>query len=309
MILELTYKKTISNIDNKQIFNKVIARIFLTIIQKISKFHDPLINYQLNGHKIKLPLSHALPIVLKNHPNYSKNLARVASCVHDKYPDLVIIDIGANIGDSVFMIGEKVSCPILCIEGDPKFFQILQINTSTCENVSIQNVFIGDVDAIENKELVIVSGTAHFEDSANKSTAFRKLSSLLKEEPKFANSKLLKIDTDGYDLSIIRGSVDFIQAVKPVLFFEYDPFFLAKQNDDGISIFSLLHSLGYDSIAIYDNVGRYLISLSLTATNQIADLHGYLLNRQGDYYYDICVVHQEDIEILQQLRNVEMQLV
>ncbi len=307
-MLDSIYQKTISALNSNQIITKLLAQISFRIIKKISSAYDPLINYPIKGHQIKLPLSHALPLVLQYYPDYASNLARLASCVYDKYPDLKIIDIGANIGDSVFIIRNKVFCPILCIEGDTVFFEILQKNTATCKDVVIEQIFIGENDISTNKKLVIVSGTAHFTDSSNTNTEFKKLSTVLTEKPQFAQAKLLKIDTDGFDLAIIRGSADFIQIAKPILFFEYDPFFLKNQKEDGILIFSFLQKLGYHSIVIYDNFGRYLISLPLTETNKIADMHGYLLNRLGDYYYDICAVQAEDLEIIQQLRGIELSL-
>jgi FkbM family methyltransferase len=307
VILELAYKKVISGLDSKQFLIRFGSRFFFQLIQRIVRYYDPLITYQISSQYLQMPLSHALPIVRQRHPDYSQNLARLASCIQTKYPDLKVIDIGANIGDSVFIIRNKVSCPILCIEGDPVFFKILQTNTADCKDLVIKQVFIGDNDVIANKELVVVSGTAHFIDSSN-STEFKKLSSVLHEESQFSQAKLLKIDTDGFDLAIIRGSIDFIESAKPILFFEYDPFFLRNQKEDGISIFSLLQALGYHSIVIYDNFGRYLISLTLTETNQIADMHGYLLNRLGDYYYDICAVQAADLDIIQQLREIELSL-
>jgi FkbM family methyltransferase len=307
-MLDSIYQKTISGLNSKHTLTKFLAQVSFRIIKKIANAYDPLINYSIKGHQLKLPLSHALPSVLQYYPDYANNLARVASCAYAKYPDLKVIDIGANIGDSVFIIRNKVSCPILCIEGDPAFFKILQTNTAESKDVVIKQVFVGDNDAITNKELVIVSGTAHFTDSSNTSTEFKKLSSILQEDSQFSQAKLLKIDTDGFDLAIIRGSVDFITSAKPILFFEYDPFFLKNQKEDGISIFPLLQALGYHSIIIYDNFGRYLISLPLTETNQIADMHGYLLNRLGDYYYDICAVHAEDLEVIRQLREIELSL-
>jgi FkbM family methyltransferase len=307
-ILDLTYKKIVSGINSQQLIAKVLAHISIKIIKGISGIYDPLINYPIKNHQLKLPISHSLPLVLQYHPEYADNLSRLASCIYTKYPDLKIIDIGANIGDSVFIIRNKVSCPILCIEGDPIFFKILQTNTATCEDVVIKQVFIGDNDGSANKKLVVVAGTAHFADSSNTNTEFKKLSSVLKEETQFTQAKLLKIDTDGFDLAIIRGSVDYLQTVKPVLFFEYDPFFFKNQKEDGVSIFPLLQTLGYHSIIIYDNFGRYLISLPLTAANQLADMHGYLRHRQGDYYYDICAVQAADLEIIQQLREIELQL-
>jgi FkbM family methyltransferase len=307
-MLDVIYRKTISGLGSKQKLIQFLAKTSFKLIKKLSSIYDPLVNYPIKGHQLKLPLSHSLPLVLQHYPSYADNLTRLARCAYDKYPDLKIIDIGANIGDSVFIIRNKVSCPILCIEGDPGYFKILETNTTDCEGVVNKQVFIGDSDVTTNKELVIVSGTAHFADSSNSSTEFKKLSTVLTDEPQFAQAKLLKIDTDGFDLAIIRGSADFIQTVKPILFFEYDPFFLANQKEDEILIFSLLQRWGYHSIVIYDNFGRYLISLALTETNQIADMHGYLLNRLGDYYYDICAVQAEDLEIIQKLREIELSL-
>jgi FkbM family methyltransferase len=307
-MLSAIYRKTISELGSKQKIIRFLAQISFRLIKKISSVYDPLVSYPIKGQQLKLPISHALPLVLQYHPGYSSNLARLASCIYAKYPDLKIIDIGANIGDSVFVIRSAVSCPILCIEGDPAFFKILQANTADCKDVVLNQAFVGSDNSMADKKLIVVSGTAHFIDSIRTSTEFKKLSSILTNEPQFAQAKLLKIDTDGFDLAIIRGSTDFIQSAKPILFFEYDPFFLTHQKEDGISIFSVLQTLGYHSIIIYDNFGRYLISLSLTETNQITDMHGYLLNRLGNYYYDICAVQAKDLTIIQQLREIELSL-
>jgi FkbM family methyltransferase len=302
-MLEAIYKKAISGFYSDQMLARVVSRLSMKLINKIAVRHDPLINYKINGYNLKVPLSHALPLVLQEYPDYSANLARVAKCVQEKYPDLAIIDIGANIGDSVFMVNTLY--PMLCIEGDPQFFEILRLNTANYTQVVAKNVFIGDADKNITKELKIIAGTAHLAESNDKVTAIKTLSSVLSTEPKFAEAKMLKIDTDGFDSTIIRGSGDFIQVAKPVIFFEYDPYFLAKQQDDGVSIFPLLNKWGYDSIAIYDNLGRYIISLPLTATSMIEDMHRYLWGRGGKVYYDICAVHAEDLDILASLRTVE----
>jgi FkbM family methyltransferase len=224
-VLKLIYDFTISGLNSSLVFRRLTSKILLELIQKLSNIYDPLIQYKIDDRTLHLPMSHALPIVMNAHPYYSRNLARIASCIQDKYPDLTIIDIGANIGDSVFMLRNSVSCPILCIEGDPRFFEILRMNTTSFENVSIEQAFVGNDEGEINKQLVIVSGTAHFETSTNKTTKFRKLTSILADHPKFLKAKILKIDTDGFDLSIVRGAIDFIQTAKPIIFFEYDPYF------------------------------------------------------------------------------------
>jgi hypothetical protein len=37
-----------------------------------------------------------------------------------KYPNLTMIDVGANVGDSIAIV--RVDVPILCVEGEDHFF-------------------------------------------------------------------------------------------------------------------------------------------------------------------------------------------
>jgi hypothetical protein len=47
---------------------------------------------------------------------------------------------------------------------------------------------------------------------------------VLLRKPILVNSKMLKIDTDGFDTLILKSAVDFLKRAKPIIFFEYDPF-------------------------------------------------------------------------------------
>ena len=119
--------------------------------------------------------------------------------------------------------------------------------------------------------------------------------------------KFIKIDTDGFDCLILRGSLSILKIAKPIVFFEYDPFFLSKQNDDGISIFAALSSIGYKKALIYDNFGDYILSIELTNSYQVEDLHNYISGCGGSRYYDICVFHSEDDDLFEKIRTSEIQ--
>jgi hypothetical protein len=54
--------------------------------------------YKLHGWALRVPLSDELPIFLRSDPLYSGNQGRIAACLSAKYSDLMVIDIGANIG-------------------------------------------------------------------------------------------------------------------------------------------------------------------------------------------------------------------
>ncbi|MFM6278599.1 MAG: hypothetical protein ACKN9K_09685, partial [Dolichospermum sp.] len=89
------------------------------------------------------------------------------------------------------------------------------------------------------------------------------LGSVIEEFSSFKNSKILKIDTDGLDLEIIRMSQDVIGNLKPVVYFEYDISFNVKNNSlhDAINILNFLGDLGYRRFMIFDNFGNHISSL------------------------------------------------
>jgi FkbM family methyltransferase len=284
------------------------ANIFTRISQHILKNEDPLIEHELYGFSILIPFSHRLPFILKVYPHYSLNLVRVASCMQQKYLDFKVIDVGANIGDSVVMLRSNINCPILCIEGDKNFLHILKHNVEKFENVEIEPCFLGSTNKTINAVSRSDGGTAHLELSmGNGNIQMRPLSEVIQLHSSFSNTKLLKIDTDGYDCQILNGSQELILASKPAIFFEYDPFFLAKQGDDDLTIFSKLHGWGYEKALIYDNFGDFMLSVDLNNMEVLEEIRAYFSGRRGQRYCDICAFHSEDEDIFVSARQNELQ--
>ena len=285
------------------------AKGFHKLFNFIKKSSDPLIKHNINGFTLLLPFSHNLPFILKNHPNYSSNLVRLAKCVKHKYDNMRFIDIGANIGDSVAMLRGEVHFPILCIEGEEQFLAILEKNIKLFSDVYLTKAFLGDetraIKAVTSKKC----GTAYIKRDAilTNDMFIQKLSDVLKNYPDFSIAKMVKIDTDGFDCKIIRGAIEFISKAKPVVFFEYDPFFLDRQGDDGVSVFKFLEETGYQNLLIYDNVGKFLLSTDVSNTDLIQDIHLYFSGRSGHRYCDICVFHGEDSELFQEAKKLEIQ--
>jgi hypothetical protein len=112
--------------EDKDGFEK-IPRGILNIISKILlKFDDPIIEQKIAGKKLKLPFSHRLPLYMWLFPQYATNLGRIARYTFEKYSDLTLIDVGANIGDSIAIVRENGHFPILSVEGDSSFFALLE---------------------------------------------------------------------------------------------------------------------------------------------------------------------------------------
>jgi FkbM family methyltransferase len=309
-----TCKSLIATRINNQLQQPNLGRFSLSILRRVKDFliiqGDPLITCSIHGYEIELPLSHKLPEILKQWPCYSSNLSRIANCVHTKYSDLTFIDIGANVGDSVAILRELSEFPILCIDGDVNFLEILKKNVKKFIDIEVAPFFIGDQEISANATSSSFGGTAHLtyleEDNNLAKIQIKTLDGILAQYKRFAQSKMIKIDTDGFDCKIIRGSLQFLQTAKPIVFFEYDPFFLKMQNDDGISVFSFLIENGYSGMIIYDNVGDLMLCLPEIQIERIEELHLYFSDRRSSQYYDICVFHSEDQDIFNAARASEL---
>jgi FkbM family methyltransferase len=277
--------------------------------------HPPLVTHNIHGYDLEFPPSHALPGILQRWPHYSSNLGRIAQAVHQKYADLTLIDIGANVGDSVAILRRLAHFPILCIEGDRDFLHVLSRNAAKFDAVTIAPCYVGE----DNTTIAAIStgmaGTAHLvtadqqsstNDSNSEAIEVQKLSHVLAQYADFAQPKMIKTDTDGFDGKILRGAADILRSVKPVVFFEYDPFFLAQQHDDGIGIFSLLLEHGYSGLIIYDNFGDLLLCLTQIEIDRMEELNLYFSNRGSLQYCDICAFHQEDQDLFEKTRQSEL---
>lgn len=278
------------------------------------KSSNELVKVKVGDFHIQLNGSHQLPQYMRN-PNYSTNLPRLAVKVKEKYPDLAMLDVGANIGDTVAFVRSKSYFPIACIEGDARFFEILKMNLANFKDVQAFRCVLGETSGMVNASLEKNAGsleTARIHNAAN----FGKegmlnvitLDSFLETDSRFKTSKLLKIDTDGYDLKIIRGGLDYIKQTKPVLFFEYDTVFLAEQKDDGISTLRMLENLGYKDMMFYDNSGKFILSAELS-NHLLVDQMNNLIDknyRTPFPFYDIVLFHAEDGDIAETFIRDEM---
>ena len=289
------------------IFNQLISQIpiksykfkFYMVIRNIlGKLFNPYISYKLGAYDIKIPLTHDLPINIKIYPEYNQNLGKIAKAIEEKYPSNSIIDVGANIGDSVAIIHKYVMAPILCIEGNELYLPLLKENTSLLPNVSIEDSFVGDEEVVVSTNSSL--GTAFLEKSNGVGIKVKKISTILDKHPSFKNSKLFKTDTDGFDNKILKGAKEYLNEIKPVIFFEYDPFFLSKQNEIGFDIFGYLMNLGYSDLMLFDNTGRYMFTISTEQEKELVELHNYF-NQNGEKYMDICAVHANDKDIIQKI--------
>lgn len=261
---------------------------------------DPPIAFDLDGTELIVPLSHLLPVHRAAHPTYSRNLGDVVAAVAEARPGATLVDIGANVGDSVAIVRAQSSVPVLCIEGDEIFLPYLRQNLDGVTDVEIVECYVATTaDATRRSVVERVGGTARLVERADGELNHTcSLTEVLAAHPAFATPTVIKIDTDGHDASILRTAEDVLGAAHPVLFFEHDPAMASAVGaPDPASIFELLVGHGYDTFVLYDNKGPRLEVLHGRDLERLV-ARSRALDASSDLpYLDVCAVHGDDADL------------
>ena len=282
---------------------RLVHRLFV-------RWHDPLVRYRIGEISLRLPLSHALPLQLKNAPQYGGNLGRLARMVGKKYPGSAIIDIGANVGDSAAIIRvHGVDRPILCIEGDDRFFPVLAENARGLSRVSALKAMFGAETAAVEGRIEHGRGNARLVlDHANGTpVALKSLADILEETPDHRNFKLIKLDIEGLDVPIVLGNKTVLAESRPVLFLEYSPSLFQRGRKSHGELAPDLREIGYRHALVWDNTGDFLIGFALEHGTILEDLTDFYSGRHGYRYADLALFAEADRDLYAAMREGEIE--
>lgn len=256
---------------------------------------------QVGRFKIEIPQHNPLGMVYDENPQFAGQLGRLTSIVKKKYPNASAIDVGANVGDTACIIKSAEDIPVMCIEGDAATFVYLQRNIAQFRDASAHNLFLGENTAevhanLENRgwNLTIIPNAA----AASSRIKIVRLDDYIAAQPAVHTCKLLKIDTEGFDCSIVRGATRLLEEVAPVITFEYNRGNMDKIGEPGLPTLELLEQLGYSTIVFHDQDGRLLLATTLGEHALIKDVHEYadcVHGRVG--YLDITTFHERDTDL------------
>jgi FkbM family methyltransferase len=234
------------------------------------------------------------------YPEYSQNLPRLVSVASTKYPDLRLIDVGANVGDTAWFVRAVSGAPILCVEGNPDFFTYLRQNTRNLQGVEIEESFLGD-DESSDYALISKEGTARLAAAPPipgvGAIRTRPLDDVLADHQAFSSAKVLKSDTDGFEGSVLRGASVLLQEAKPIIFVEFDPALFDRQGQTSMGFIQQMTDLGYSRALVYDAFGYLMFGLSLDQRDVLEGLVAYLRHKKGLPYVDLAVFHECDRDL------------
>ena len=256
----------------------------------------------VHGVSLSMPFEHALPGILRETPNYELEIVRGIQYLLHEGRKPIVVDVGANIGDTVASIPERDRAEFLCIEGSPYFFEFLKENFGNAHNVRMVNAMVTDPEGERNPVQAQFSekgGTAQvivLQQSASEGALpQRTLDSILADFPDFQKCNFLKIDTDGYDYKVLLGSETLLKTSKPIVHFEL-MFTWWRQfgNSNWRDAAKFLSDLGYNNCLLYDNLGYLIDTERLDAPRLLPSLEPYGLRRKLSFYVNVLAFHDDD---------------
>ena len=210
----------------------------------------------IDNKKIILPPGHLLSLYESVYPKYDRFLPTVIGKIKENE---VIIDIGANIGDTLFRLLNINTRPYYyCIEADNFFFEYLQKNKKSLD-INIQNkiilikTLVGD--QLKGNLSETTTGTKSLIES-DLGIQSKKLDDIIIEY-KIKNIKLIKVDVDGFDYNILFSAINELKNNKPDIFFEYMPLDESGKKNY-LRLIEKLNEIGYSNWTMLDNYGSII---------------------------------------------------
>lgn len=261
------------------------------------------VKYQYKDFSILLPPNHKLPSYQRYHPKYDKFLPHLSKHID---PSATVIDVGANVGDTLAGMVEHNSASIyICVEPDDIFFEYLTQNIARIKKTK-GHLQVHPVKSLVGKSLFDVSlegqgGTKHAVIGKRGTIQPKPLDEILGGLPNISNVRILKTDVDGFDYDVIDSSLAVIRDHKPIIFFECQYEFDYQKTGYEKTLLAL-EKEGYDDWTIFDNFGEVMVRTNdLKIITRLLDY----VWRQNEgnstrtiYYYDVLAAQGMDKDLI-----------
>jgi len=202
----------------------------------------------------------------------------------------VFIDIGANIGYfSLLSATISPSVKVISFEPVQELFQKMNENFSIndSKNIVAVNAAVGEMK--EQRQLYLSApdnlGMSSFHQPENYSGRKEKVE-VISIDDWFNTSgltkiDLIKIDTEGSELAVLKGMKDVLEKQRPVLIVEINPETLSSFDLKPVDIYNYLNQFNFDEFLILEN-GR-LVHLNTNEASQTINVLFIHKDKKNEY--------------------------
>jgi FkbM family methyltransferase len=253
----------------------------------------------LYGRFMRMPAEHPLPAVLHHFPQYNRPLAMAIKAIASSSsgdPNLTVVDVGANIGETVAVIEQLVpDVSFLCIEADEDIARICRFNHRGNPRVLIEQRYIGENagslvmlqdDGRANPSTKLID-QANLDESSNCGRLVRLDTVAGPFAAAHHGLSLIKVDTEGYDFSVLRSGATLIERYRPALYFEWFPDLLTDLQEEVWNGFDYLEGFGYLHFVFFSSQGDYYCHLSKPDHFVLKSLASTASQNKSLLYFDV----------------------
>ena len=165
-------------------------------------------------------------------------------------PGMTVLDIGANVGAHTFRLAKLVGKEGRVIAFEPTEWAFSKIKdnaelNSDLENVELENLALSDQDA-DNESYAFRSQWDEYDetDKEKGEINFLTLDTYCRER-QIIDVDFIKLDVDGYETKILRGSKHVLKSCRPILIVEMSVYWQETVGDSIDDLISILDEIGY----------------------------------------------------------------
>lgn len=280
---------------------QLVPPIFWSMYKKLK--NNKKKRYTIGKYIISIPPNFALPTLQKNLKLYDRFLPVLAKNINST--NQLIIDVGANIGDTTIAMMQQCKNSFLCVEPSTIFLPYLEENLSKLsaedfKRITVVKKLVG-TGVLSGELDHTLGGTASIKiENIAKSPTHTPLDTIIKESD---NVILLKVDTDGFDFDVLKSAVNTLQHSEPILFWENE---ISEdfQYEGFTELYTLLLQKGYKYIYVFDNFGNLITEETNFETLKNINAYIYSATKKGCtrtfYYTDILAATEKNHSIVKQ---------
>lgn len=248
------------------------------------------VKIKIHGSEAMLPSTYHYPQLCREITSFNNPyLQLVYQTFQTKKNKLIIVDVGAAIGDSYLLINQNIPeavQTIFCVEGDGSFLNYLKKNI--VENGVIINETLSDNEEIPS--LVNIHPSTARAEGGN--TISAKVLDSIWEKNRFPKIDVLKIDVEGYDGRVLNGCQNILRNDQPNIIFEFHPWHLEATANSFTQPFELLSRNGYNIFMWFDKFGNYSHTKTGYSEKSIKDIVNECFSKGSklDWHYDVIAL-------------------
>jgi FkbM family methyltransferase len=252
---------------------------------------ETVVTTRYEGFVVHYPELSVIGQSIASGTSWQSPLGNVVSTLFADGPPPTVVDVGSNIGVSLIEVKRaRPDAKVVCFEPADRFADLLERNIAEngIEDVTVERLLVGDDDV--TRTLFVNTSTASVatpeygghDRTGDKRMRMVRLDSFLDPPTEL---DMLKIDTDGFDASVVAGAQGILRSRGPVIYCEFAPFLLEEVGGSGPDFLRLLASLGYSTIFPVLSSGHELAAPE--------DDHGLLAAASRERYIDIVAIHDQ----------------